>query len=486
MEQFLQSSSALWYFDIFLIMLERPAVQRQLAALVVILVVAILLPGLINRKLLKDSQEPQPAEGEKPPEPAPSPVEAPAASSGYPTEFIPLVEEVLPIAQERFVRLLRGFNFMLLPIIWLLGSALVTTWFTSQGWPTGLITALSPFFWLFMAYRVAAGIFLATMPRHRAQKYINTFLKPAAILLTSVVIRDLLFSQLAARDFVLIGFQSIQISLGSLLRFVSLVAAYYLAAVVLSALAQQLLRRVNVEQGVQATTINIMRYSIFGIGVLLALSLFGLDLTTLAVVFGGLSVGIGFGLNELISNVISGILLAFERLIRPGDTIEVGGVRGVVTEVRMRSTILRTFDRVQVIVPNKNMLTSVVSAFTSWETTVSRLSLEVSVDFQTDPERVRSILLNLVTGHPKVLREPTPSAIVTAIGPYSIEIQIFAFVAEFYQTFSVRSELYAMIWEEFRRLGIAIPYPRQEVMMNGPLDAGDSSLSAGSVPATDA
>jgi small-conductance mechanosensitive channel len=337
-----------------------------------------------------------------------------------------------------------------------------------------------------MAYRVAAGIFLATMPRQRAQKYIDTFLKPAAILLTSVVIRDLLFSQLAARDFVLIGFQSIQISLGSLLRFVSLVAAYYLAAVVLSALAQQLLRRVNVEQGVQATTINIMRYSIFGIGVLLALSLFGLDLTTLAVVFGGLSVGIGFGLNELISNVISGILLAFERLIRPGDTIEVGGVRGVVTEVRMRSTILRTFDRVQVIVPNKNMLTSVVSAFTSWETTVSRLSLQVSVDFQTDPERVRSILLNLVTGHPKVLREPTPSAIVTAIGPYSIEIQIFAFVAEFYQTFSVRSELYAMIWEEFRRLGIAIPYPRQEVMMNGPLDAGDSSLSAGSVPATDA
>ena len=211
-----------------------------------------------------------------------------------------------------------------------------------------------------------------------------------------------------------------------------------------------------------------------------------LDLTTLAVVFGGLSVGIGFGLNELISNVISGILLAFERLIRPGDTIEVGGVRGVVTEVRMRSTILRTFDRVQVIVPNKNMLTSVVSAFTSWETTVSRLSLQVSVDFQTDPERVRSILLNLVTSHPKVLREPTPSAIVTAIGPYSIEIQIFAFVAEFYQTFSVRSELYAMIWEEFRRLGIAIPYPRQEVMMNGPLDAGDSSLSAGSVPATDA
>ena len=165
MEQIIQSSSALWYIDIFLIMLERPAVQRQLAALVVILAVAILLPGLINRKLLKDSPEPQPIEGEKPPEPPLSPVGVQATSSAYPTEFMPLVEEVLPLAQERFMRLLRGFNFMLLPTIWLLGSALVTTWFTSLGWPTGLITALSPFFWLFMAYRVAAGIFLATLPR---------------------------------------------------------------------------------------------------------------------------------------------------------------------------------------------------------------------------------------------------------------------------------------------------------------------------------
>jgi hypothetical protein len=131
MEQFLQSSSVLWYFDIFLIMLERPAVQRQLAALVVILAVAILLPRLINRKLLKAGQEPQPADGEKPPERAPSPADAPVAPSTYPTEFMPLVEEVLPLAQERLLRLLRGFNFMLLPMIWLLGSALVTTWFTS-------------------------------------------------------------------------------------------------------------------------------------------------------------------------------------------------------------------------------------------------------------------------------------------------------------------------------------------------------------------
>src|SRR5690606_2751967 len=152
----------------------------------------------------------------------------------------------------------------------------------------------------------------------------------------------------------------------------------------------------------------ISNYAIVGIGVLTAASILGFDLSALAIIGGGLSVGIGFGLQELVANFIRGILLLFEQTLRPGDMVEVGGQRGTVNQLRMRATVLRTADNVEVLVPNKTLLTSTVANYTTINRTALR-TLSVGVSYAADPQRVRDVLMNIANSHGQVLNTPAPA-----------------------------------------------------------------------------
>ena len=140
----------------------------------------------------------------------------------------------------------------------------------------------------------------------------------------------------------------------------------------------------------------------------------------LAWISGALLVGIGFGLQELIANFVSGIVLIFERIVRPGDVIELDGARGSVTKVQLRATVLQTPDNTEIVVPNKELMTKSVLALT-YSNRIMRVRLDVSVAFDTDLPRAERVLLETIQSHPLIIAEPAPAVMTTAIDPHSIQ-----------------------------------------------------------------
>jgi potassium-dependent mechanosensitive channel len=209
---------------------------------------------------------------------------------------------------------------------------------------------------------------------------------------------------------------------------------------------------------IQTTT----RYTLVGFGGLLGLSTLGFNLSALALIGGGLSVGIGFGLQELVANFISGILLMFEQTLRVGDVVEVGGQRGVVNDLRMRATVLRTIDNSEIYVPNKTLLTSTVTILTLTDRTVRRV-IPVGVSYDSEPTEVRDILLKVADTHGLVLKDPAPVVFFTGFGESSLDFELAVWIGEASRGLAVVSDLRYMIFSEFAKNGIEIPYPQRDL-----------------------
>jgi small-conductance mechanosensitive channel len=226
-------------------------------------------------------------------------------------------------------------------------------------------------------------------------------------------------------------------------------------------LSNVLLPRAKLDSGVSNIIAIISRYTVLAIGVLTAISILGVDLSTFAIVGGGLSVGIGFGLQDLIANFISGILLLFERTLRPGDVIEVAGQRGRVAEMRMRSAVLRTGEDVDVYVPNKTLLTSVVSDYTNFKLG-ARKTINIGVSYDSDPIKVRDTLLEVVASHGLVLKEPAPEVFFIGFGSFTLDFEVAVSISESGRAPQILSDLHFMIFREFSKRGIEIPIPQQD------------------------
>jgi small-conductance mechanosensitive channel len=175
-------------------------------------------------------------------------------------------------------------------------------------------------------------------------------------------------------------------------------------------------------------------------------------------------------LQELVANFISGILLLFERTVRPGDMIEVSGATGIVDKLRMRSTVIRTPDNTEIFVPNKNLLTSTFTAYTQTDRVVRRL-LTVGVSYNSDPTEVRTILQDVAHRHGLVLKKPEPLVFFMGFGGSSLNFQLAVWVDDPMTGLRVSSDLYFMIWNEFEKYGIEIPFPQQDLhLRSGPWD----------------
>jgi small-conductance mechanosensitive channel len=206
---------------------------------------------------------------------------------------------------------------------------------------------------------------------------------------------------------------------------------------------------------------------------LLALSTLGFDLSALTIIGGGLSVGIGFGLQELVANFISGILLMFEQSLRVGDVVEVSGQRGVVHDLRMRSTVLRTVDNNEILVPNKTLLTSIVTVLTLTEREVRRV-VPVGVSYQSNPTQVRDALLKVAESHGVVLKDPAPAVFFTGFGDSSLDFELVVWAADSARGFTIASDLRYMIFSEFAKQGIEIPFPQRDLHVH----SADPTVSA--------
>jgi small-conductance mechanosensitive channel len=255
----------------------------------------------------------------------------------------------------------------------------------------------------------------------------------------------------------------LEISLGSIIMAILiLVLTFLLARFVRYLLREEVLPRIHLPAGADHSIVTVVNYAIIAFGILLAAVTAGFNATQLTVVLGSLGVGIGFGLQTVVNNFVSGLILIFERPIKVGDRVQTVDHFGIVTDIGIRASTIRTFDGAEVIVPNGDLVAKEVINWTRSDQ-VRRVEVPVRLAQGTDPKKVLEILRQLAEAHPRVLATPSePKAWMTGFGESSLDFQLFAWVRV--QDFLiVKSELHVAVTEALQQAGIQIAVPRRDV-----------------------
>lgn len=255
----------------------------------------------------------------------------------------------------------------------------------------------------------------------------------------------------------------LSVSLGDLLAFaVSAVIAWWVARLTRQLLGEQLAARPTLPRGVASSVASLSYCVLLVLGLLVALSAAGFKVSQLALVFGALGVGIGFGLQNIVNHFVSGLVLMVERPLRPGDAVEMDGVAGRVQAIGLRATIIRTFDGAEVVVPNGTLLANSLMNWTLGDAS-RRIEVEVGVAYGSDPAQVLALLEAAAHGTPGVAAQPAPTAFLKQLGESAMAFGLRAWTMEFDGWTAVRSAVLVRVTRSLDAAGIAIPCPQLDV-----------------------
>lgn len=253
-------------------------------------------------------------------------------------------------------------------------------------------------------------------------------------------------------------------SLLDLLLLVVLAAAMVLVGTLVSRVVE---RRVmaagDLSIGLRVGVAKVVRFVVILLAIVVSLNMVGINLTSLAVFSGALGVGLGFGLQRIASNFISGFILIMDRSIRPGDVITIGDSFGWVQELNARYVVVRNRDGVDMLIPNENLITSEVINWSYADKSV-RLKVPVDVSYEDDPIHAMALLVDVAKGNKRVETSPEPVARLIGFGDSGIELELRVWIGDPQEGVNnIRSELNVGIWKAFKEAGITIPYPQRDL-----------------------
>jgi len=267
----------------------------------------------------------------------------------------------------------------------------------------------------------------------------------------------------------------VSISLGGIISFlIVLIISFLLAKAVKVIFADDWVYRSKIPRGVPQAISMTLRYIIIGFGIYLALTAAGVELNKFGLIAGTLGVGIGFGLQGVVYNFIAGLILSYERPIHVGDTIQLNTLMGVVTEIGVRASNVRTYDGSEVIVPNSELISKQVINWTL-SNEQRRLKIEVRTSLNADPRVVMKLLREIATSHPNTLTNPEPMILFDGYGNSSLDFTVYMWI-NFNVSFSTRSEVALQIYDAIKEAGYDVPIPLQRIQYSSDENAEDDDF----------
>ncbi len=266
--------------------------------------------------------------------------------------------------------------------------------------------------------------------------------------------------------------------IGILTGIIVFVIGYVLTRWLQSWLDGSVMTRGRVDSGVRNSIRTGVGYAGIIIAALIGLSAAGINLSSLALVAGALSLGVGFGLQNVVSNFVSGLILLVERPFKAGDWIVAGNITGTVKKISVRATEIETFQRQTVILPNSELINSAVGNWTH-RNKLGRVEIPVSVAYGSDARKVHKLLVEIAASHPLVLKNPAPFVVFTGFGNSSLDFEIRVYLSDILDMLAVQNEIRFSVVETFKREGIEIPFPQRDIHIRSGLDGMSRMMANG-------
>jgi small-conductance mechanosensitive channel len=345
--------------------------------------------------------------------------------------------------------------------LWLLACSAVLR---NQGWSTGL---LRPAMILAGALAlIRMGVFVlrhSFSPGGPLKAWEGTLTVTIWTLVALHILGWLPWVEQMLDDYAL-TFGTVRISLLNVLSFSLSIAAMLLLALWLAnAIRGRVVQSRALDDSMKIALSKLIKFVLLTLAVLAAMVAAGIDITAFAVFGGALGVGIGLGLQRVVSNFVSGFILAFEGSIRPGDVISFGNTFGTVRALHTRHIVIRTRDGMDILVPNENLMTSDITNWSYEGDRRIRLRLPVQISYDDDPQQVIARLERIALEHDRVLKDPAPAAVLTGFGDNGVNLELLVWIEDPERGAEVRSGLFQHIWKDFKTAGISLPFPQRDV-----------------------
>lgn len=332
--------------------------------------------------------------------------------------------------------------------------------------PVALLDIIIPLLFSLAAVRASVHLLHVVLGPGRGLKAWESVISTVIWVLVALHLVGWLPELLEWMDALAVTFGKTSISLLTVGKLIVATSLLMLVAVwIARGIERTLEKSPQIDIGVRLGLAKFSKYLLLTLAVLIALNSVGIDLTALAVFGGALGVGLGFGLQRIASNLVSGFMLIFERSIRPGDIITIGTSFGQVKELRARFVVVRSRDGVETLIPNENLITSEVINWTYSDRNV-RIKVPVQISYNDDPELAMRVIVDSARIHPRVLATPPPNCLLTDFAENGINLELHAWISDPEEgVVNVRSEILLGLWHTFKLHLITIPFPQREVVI---------------------